>query len=214
MAVSEAVAALTARSDIVAIYPDFELIDDNSNCIRRVAAPDFDRQHLMLDLVCQPGPGALFRRSAWEKAGGWNPELRQNPDLDFWMRLALNGDFLRVPKVLAAFRVHEASQTYRRADATRAQEPVVITSQFFARTDLPEWLRRDEGHARSSAYLASAQLHLHAGRPVSAVKAVLAALGRCPSRVFSVRTARMLANALVGRIAHRIRTAVAAKRTR
>ncbi len=204
-AIAQAVAAFEAHQAIVATYPDFALIDQHSNTVRLVAAPDYSRRDLVLDLVCQPGPGALFRRTAWLRSGSWNPALRQNPDLDFWMRLALQGDFLRIPRALASFRVHEASQTYRRADVARAQEPVRIVAGLLDREDLPQWVSDEAPRARCSAQLACAQLHLHAGRPASATKALLQALREYPARVFSPRTCRMVASALLGRLLFRIR---------
>lgn len=206
-AAAEAVAVFQARPDVVAAYPDFTLIDSGSRPLRQVRAPDYNAVSLLLDLVCQPGPGAFFRRSAWNLAGPWNPLLRQNPDLDFWMRLALQGDFARIPKTLACFRQHEASQTYRRADPARAEEPLVIIKGFLGRDDLPAWLRARGPHALASAHLASAQLHLHAGRIMTALHHIGVALKQCPARVFSVRTVRMLASALGTRMAYRIRGA-------
>src|SRR3982751_4725798 len=110
-AVSEAVAALMARPEIVVTYSDFDLLDEHSRPVRTVATRNFDARDLVLDLVCQPGPGAFFRRGAFLRAGPWDSALRQNPDLDFWLRLSLVGNFLRIPKVLAGFRVHEGSAT-------------------------------------------------------------------------------------------------------
>jgi glycosyltransferase involved in cell wall biosynthesis len=139
-AVSEAVAVLAANPGIAVTYSDFDLIDEHSRPVRRVATRDFDARDLVLDLVCQPGPGAFFRREAFLRAGPWNPELRQNPDLDFWLRLSLVGSFLRIPKVLAGFRVHEGSATYQSTNIPRADEPVLITSRFMATAGLPNWI--------------------------------------------------------------------------
>jgi glycosyltransferase involved in cell wall biosynthesis len=204
-AVAAAVEQLAARPDVVAVYPDFVLIDEDSQIVRRVSAPEFDRRDLILDLVCQPGPGAFFRRQAWEQAGPWNPALRQNPDLDFWMRLALQGEFVRIPKFLASFRVHRASQTWQRADEARADEPVAIVAGLLARPDLPSWVRAEAGHARASAFIASAQLHAYAGRLWRAGGAMMSALREYPARVFSIRTLRIVANALFGRAMFHLR---------
>jgi glycosyltransferase involved in cell wall biosynthesis len=141
-AVSEAVAVLQSRPEIVATYSDFDLIDEHSRAVRTVATRDFDARDLVLDLVCQPGPGAFFRREAFLRAGPWNPELRQNPDLDFWLRLSLVGNFLRIPKVLAGFRVHEGSATYQSTNVSRADEPVLMTHRFVATSGLPRLDRR------------------------------------------------------------------------
>jgi glycosyltransferase involved in cell wall biosynthesis len=205
-AVANAVAVLQANPSTVVAYPDFDLIDAASRRLRRITAPEFDVHDLYFRLVCHPGPGALFRRSAWRAVGPWNPDLRQNPDLDFWMRMALQGDFRRIPTALAAFRVHPESQTFRRADAQRAEEPTVIVEQFLGRSDLPGWLRREEAHIRAAGHLASAQLHLHAGRWRTALGHTFAAWASSPRAVFAWRTLRMMRSAVFSRFIHWMRT--------
>lgn len=205
-AVSNAVAVLQANQSTVVVYPDFDLIDVTSRRLRRINAPEFDVCDLYMGLVCHPGPGALFRRSAWRAAGPWNPDLKQNPDLDFWMRMALQGDFRRIPATLAAFRVHPESQTFRQADPLRAEEPIVIVEQFLGRVDLPSWLRDAEVRVRAAGYLASAQLHLHAGRWHTALGHVFAAWSSSPRAVLVWRTLRMMMSAVFGRFFHRLRT--------
>ena len=205
-AVARAVAVLQANQSTAVAYPDFDLIDATSRRLRRITAPEFDTHDLYWRLVCHPGPGALFRRSALRAAGPWNPNLRQNPDLDFWMRMALHGDFRRIPAALAAFRVHPESQTYRHADPLRAEEPMVIVEQFLGRGDLPGWLRRGEARVRAAGHLASAQLHLHAGRWRTALGHAFAAWSSSRRAVLAWRTLRMMGSAVFGRFSHRLRT--------
>jgi glycosyltransferase involved in cell wall biosynthesis len=205
-AVAEAVANLLAKPDVVATYCDFDLIDDSSRTVRTVATPDFDVKDLVLNLICQPGPGAFFRREAFKQAGPWDRSLRQNPDLDFWLRLSLSGSFVRIPKVLAGFRVHEGSQTYQSANPTRADEPVLIATRFLGNPQLPEWIRKNERRAIATGYLASAQLHLRAGRALKAIQRVFSALLISPKTVFSVRSLHLLISALAGRFLHRLRS--------
>lgn len=207
-AVAHAVAVLQASPSTVVAYPDFDLIDTKSRRLRRITAPEFDTHDLYWRLVCHPGPGALFRRSAWRAAGPWNPDLRQNPDLDFWMRMALQGNFRRIPTALAAFRVHSESQTFRHADTRRAEEPRVIVEQFLERGDLPAWLRRGETRVRAAGHLASAQLHLHAGRWRTALGHALAAWSSSPRAVLAWHTLRMVKSALFGRVFHRLRASI------
>ncbi len=205
-AVASAVAVLQANPSTVVAYPDFDLIDATSRRLRRITAPEFDVHDLYWRLVCHPGPGALFRRSAWRAAGPWNPDLRQNPDLDFWMRMALQGDFRRIPAVLAAFRVHPESQTFRHADPLRAEEPMVIVEKFLGRGDLPGWLRHGEARVSAAGHLASAQLHLHAGRWRTALGHTFVAWSSSRRAVFAWRTLRMMGSAVLSRFFHRLRT--------
>lgn len=205
-AVSEAMAVLACRPEIVATYSDFDLIDEHSRSVRTVATRDFDARDLVLDLVCQPGPGAFFRRTAFLRAGPWNPELRQNPDLDFWLRLSLVGNFLRIPKVLAGFRVHEGSATYQSTNITRADEPVLMTRRFAATPGLPDWIVAASDRLVATGYIASAQLHLRAGRPFMALQRIGSAMRASTSTLLSLRAAHLLLSALTGRFFHRVRS--------
>lgn len=205
-AVSEAVAVLAANPGIAVTYSDFDLIDEHSRPVRRVATRDFDARDLVLDLVCQPGPGAFFRRDAFLRAGPWNPALRQNPDLDFWLRLSLVGSFLRIPKVLAGFRVHEGSATYQSTNIPRADEPVLITNRFIATAGLPNWIIANRNRIIATGCIASAQLHLRAGRPGLALQRIFFALRASFATTFSLRSAHFLLSALTGRFIHRLRS--------
>lgn len=202
-AVSESVAALQAHPEAVATYCDFTLIDPASRVLRRVRAGDYDYREMLVNGVCLPGPGAFFRRAAYERAGPWDASLRQMSDYDFWLRLGLCGPFLRIPKPLAAFRIHAESQTFAAVSAERAREPVVIVSRLFERADLPADLVPLRARAVANAHLVSAQLHLRAGRPAAAWQAIVEAARLEPRSLFAARAARMLLNALLNRIGHR-----------
>lgn len=202
-AVREAVAELAAHPGAVATYCDFNLIDPESRIVRRVETPDFNYRDMLVNVCCPLGPGAFFRRAAYEFAGPWNSSYRQMPDYDFWLRLGLHGHFIRIPRVLAGFRVHEASQTYSRTTAERATEPVRIIDQILRHPDLPPELSFQGRYARANAHLVSAQLHLRAGRILAGGRNVGVALRYAPSVVLSTRVLRLLANALLNRAAHR-----------
>jgi glycosyltransferase involved in cell wall biosynthesis len=60
-AVETMVEFLKAHPEIVGAYPDYHLID--AQVIRRVFAPDYNVRDLVERFICQPGPGALFRRT-------------------------------------------------------------------------------------------------------------------------------------------------------
>lgn len=203
-AVRESMAELAAHPEAVATYCDFNLIDPASRVVRRVETPDFSYRDMLVNVSCPPGPGAFFRRAAYEASGPWNPAYRQMPDYDFWLRLGLNGCFIRIPRVLAGFRVHEASQTYSRTTPERATEPVRIVDQILRHPDLPPELRTQGRHARANAHLVSAQLHLRAGRILSGGRDVAVALRYAPGSVLSQRVLRLLANAMLNRAGHRL----------
>ena len=167
--------ALVDAPDAVLAYPDFGLIDAASDPIGTVTPPDYDEALLIGDLHCLPGPGALFRRDAYQRAGPWDATLRQVPDLDFFLRLALLGPFVRVPQVLADYRRHADAATYRPASAARADEPLRVVARYFQRPDLPERVRRRARAATANALLLSGVMHGTSGRSGVALRRFLRA---------------------------------------
>lgn len=202
--VRAAVDALEASPEIVLAYCDFELIDPNSRRVRAVRAPDFDYREMVVNLACPPGPGAFFRRSAYESAGGWDPSLRQMPDYEYWLRLGLVGAFRRIPRALAAFRVHEGSATFSAPPPDRAYEPVRILERYFGLPGVPAAIQRERAAAVSNALLVSAQLHLRAGRYRAAYECARRAASVFPANLAQPRIVRQLANGLFNRLGHRL----------
>ena len=97
-AASTSVRHLEANADAVLTYCDFDLIDGNSMFIRRVKAAEFNYRDMVVKQACPPGPGAFFRRSAFEAVGPWDDTLRIMLDYDYWLRLGLRGRFVRIPE--------------------------------------------------------------------------------------------------------------------
>jgi hypothetical protein len=58
--------------------------------------------------IGEPG-GVLFRREHYFAVGGWRPDHRFVMDLDLWIRLLQQGEFLGLPEALAAFRIGQDS---------------------------------------------------------------------------------------------------------
>lgn len=203
-AVSRAVAALETNLNAVGVYPNFCLIDPSSAVIRTVNATRFDYQRVITEFECPPGPGAFFRRSAWQTTGGWNPALKQMPDFDFWLRLGLCGDLIHIAEVLAGFRVHPGSLTFSPVAAARADEPILIITAILADPRVPAEIAVSRNVALANAHIVSAQLHLRAGRLREFGQRTQTAYRLNPRGVFSIRFARALANAVANRAGHRI----------
>lgn len=202
--VSAAVELLRASPETVLAYCDFDLIDPHSRVIRTVRAREFDYREMVVNLTCAPGPGAFFRRVAFQRAGGWDPALRQMPDYEYWLRLGLAGAFKRIPRPLAAFRVHEGSATFAAPPPEQAEEPVRILRKYFALAEVPAAIRQHQAQAISNALLVSAQLHLRAGRYRAASGCVRCAAGLYPGNLLRPRVVRQLANGLFNRLGHRL----------
>ncbi len=203
-AVSASVACLEQERDAVACYCDFNLIDPDSAFLRRVRTPDFDYRRMVTEIVCPPGPGAFFRRDAFEKAGGWNRAFRQFGDYEFWLRLALYGRLVRIPQALALFRVHPGSQSFTHSPGRPTDEAVKILESYFANPLVPAELRALRARAFSAAWLQTARLDLRSGQYRRGLAAARRAFSLHPPNVLAWRTLRLAANALVNRLGHRL----------
>ena len=204
-AVTELVKFMQARPDIVAVYPDFGMIDASSRQLRSIRAPDYSQKRLIAGVFCLPGPGALFRRSAWQVAGDWTTRLRQVPDLDFFFRLALVGPFARLPAELAVFRRHGHSATHGGIAKDRAEEPIVMVENFFTRPDLPPHVAAWRRSSQANAMMLCALMHGMAGRHRDAFLCFGRAIVTQPSTFASARApalAAALLRRLITHIAH------------
>jgi glycosyltransferase involved in cell wall biosynthesis len=203
-AVSTSVSYLEDHFEVIMTYCDYTLIDPDSNNIRRVAAPNFDYRDLSINMICQPGPGIFFRRSAFEKIGGWNPNCSQMPDYEYWLRLGLVGKLYRIPEVLASFRIHPNSQSYAKRSVDNSSEPVRIITEYFRRQDVPATIRCLKATALSNAHLISARFHWRSGRSAEAIEMLRRAFRADFKNILSIRSLRIIFNAMFNRFGHRL----------
>jgi hypothetical protein len=106
-AIEDAVAALDAHPDAVAVTRDVALTSPDGRTSVRVRGRPFDLLAYMTDAVSPVVAGAVFRRSSLESAGLATREA--DPicrDFEFWCRLALMGPILRLADVGATSARH------------------------------------------------------------------------------------------------------------
>lgn len=205
-AVAQAVRALDAHPEAVAVYCDFELIDERGARIRTKRAQPYDERALIEDLVCFPGPGAFFRREAFVSTGGWDGALRQVPDFDFWLRISRFGHFVHIPQVLAQYRIHGGSASFRPMPVERAEEIVGVVDKLWRQQG--ERLRAagySEARSRSMAFLLAARNHFAAQRTGMGLASVLLAWRMAPGRMFEATAWRILAGGLLRRPVYLLR---------
>ena len=200
-AISELVRALTENSDAMVAYVDFELIDAAEKPFRHIEAEDYDYERLSVDLICQPGPGAIFRRQVFEKIGGWNESLSQVPDFEYWLRTSLLGRFVRVPKNLAQYRVHEESGAFRPVSPKRSNEIADVIVKYWNKKNNSRALR---SRAISKAYLIAAKSHGQSGRISVAFIFWIKAISLNPKSVLKLDTWRMLISGILRRHIHKV----------
>lgn len=204
--VTTAAMSLETHPDAALVYCDFNLIDTDSRHIRCVRTPEFSYFDMVVKGVCAPGPGAFFRRSAYLAAGPWDTTLRQIPDYEFWLRLGLEGKFLRIPHVLAEFRVHEGSQSFCASDEKCANEPLRVIRSYFDDGRAPSEIEDAKARALSNAYLLSARLHIRSQRYRAGLTHIGISLRLYPFNPLSLRFVGILINAFINRKFHRLRT--------
>jgi glycosyltransferase involved in cell wall biosynthesis len=203
-AVSACVECLRVNADAVLCYPDFQLVDSESRVVRFVVPPEYSYQEMVTKFVTAPSAGAFFRRSAYVKAGEWDPALRLAPDYDYWLRLGLNGRFVHIQENLAAFRAHADSQSFSQTTAEGAEEAVRILEKYFKRADLPREVIGSKDEAFASANILVAQLHLRSSRYKEAFRRISNAVRLSPRILLSIRTLRMMINGLFNKQIHKV----------
>ena len=203
---SNAVSSLINRirnTDYVVAYPDFELIDSNGRHIRNIETEDFNLNRLTIDLVCQPGPGALFHRKIFESLGGWREDLSQVADFEFWLRAAKFGNFLRVPEVLASFRIHGGSGSFRKVRENNSDEIVRVMDLYWSGSNSDV-----KNMSLGCAKIISARSHAQSGRYANALKAWVQATAYSPKKALSYSTLRFIILGLSRRMFFRLRNKI------
>ena len=198
-AVAESVQALRNEPDAIASYCDFELIDAYGRLVRPVTTQDFSARRLVEDLVCFPGPGAFFRRKAFEHCRGWNTSYRQVPDFDFWLRAQRLGHFVRIPISLAGYRIHEASASLGRIASARAEEIIDVVANYWRDNSTASSDARQIRASIAMSNLLAARSHFSAGRVSQGVTRVLAAWRLAPTRISDALAWRILIGGLFRR---------------
>lgn len=125
----EAKKVLSKSGGIVAVYPDWQIIDEAGEVVRSIKVKEFSRNELVGNFNCIIGPGGIFRTSAAREVGGWSSSYRYVPDYDFWLKLSAHGDFQRIPGFHALWREHNASISVSSKGLEMAKERIRVISE-------------------------------------------------------------------------------------
>lgn len=147
----------------VCAFPNSDLIDASSRTIKRAVCKPFSLIDLVVRQECHIGPGALFRKDAFNRVGGWRPDLRLAPDREFWMRLASQGGIKFDSRSLAKYRLHTESISYNETSDEVSREYLRVLDSYYEKNPSPELLtHKDEAYGR--AHLILARNALRSGR--------------------------------------------------
>ena len=98
------------------IYGRAEIIDETGGKVKNYEVKDFDSEDLFYKellktcFICQPA--CFWRRSVYEKLGGFDEKLKYNMDYEYWLRSAKSGEeFIFADDVLAQSRWHNETKT-------------------------------------------------------------------------------------------------------
>ena len=151
-AISTAAAFLGEHPEVLVAYPDWDMIDSNGHIVRHMRVPEYSYLHMLRRHYCMIGPGAFIRRVAFERAGVRDARFVYVADFEFWLRLGLHGEFARIPRTLATFRVHPASASESQHGAAMSEEHIALMRKLYAMPELPHAVRRVRREAFSSAH--------------------------------------------------------------
>ncbi len=130
-AVARLVKRLGDSPDASCIFPDCDVIDADSTVIKKNVCREFDLMKLIIEQECHIGPGALFRREAYNQTGGWNSDYTLAPDREFWARMAKLGDITFLPERLAGYRLHDQSISYKEYSDKVSHEYIRFLDDYF-----------------------------------------------------------------------------------
>lgn len=181
------VAALEADTEIVCAFPNADLIDANGNTIKKRVCRPFSLLDTIVKNECFIGPGAVFRKTAFDLVGGWREDLKLAPDREFWTRLARLGRFQFHEDVLAQYRFHAQSLSSRETSDYVTQEYLKVLDLYYSGNPAPECLSRKK-EAYGNAYLVLSRNSFRSGRLSDGIKYYRAAcLRHAPFSSFSVK---------------------------
>lgn len=102
--------AFADNPDAVMVTGDAVLTDPEGQAVMvdMVAGPS---ARLFRHTMPVPQQSTFFRRSAYQAVGGLNPRFRYCMDFDLFQRLSTLGTIVRIPEILAGFRLHRDSKT-------------------------------------------------------------------------------------------------------
>lgn len=157
-----AVSLLETDSSLVAVYPDWDIIDEKSRVVSSVRVQEFSLAAMVIQHICLPGPGTVIRRAALADTIFRDPTLRFKNDFDLWLRLGARAPMCRLPGIHAAWRRHPAGATSAKRGRMMAEEHIEVIRRAYERPGLPPDILQRKDLAFSVAHYWAGLQGLHA----------------------------------------------------
>jgi glycosyltransferase involved in cell wall biosynthesis len=179
------------------VYTGWVTIDDKLQVMAGRPPPPPEQVANLLNrqnAIPTGGSNVLIHREAFEKAGGFDPQLTNGEDWELWIRLAGQGLPAWVPDPLVAYRIHSGNASLDTAAVWAAVALIERRHRIKVdRGSIERWIAESclrTGHRPQAVkHLARAAIHGHAKEVASDLLATLGRrvdrrLGRAP-RTFS-----------------------------
>jgi glycosyltransferase involved in cell wall biosynthesis len=143
------------NENLVAVYPDWNLIDPTGKILKKILVPDYSDELLIGRFRTLPGPGVIIRKKAALTIGGRRSKWVYVGDYDFWLRLSRIGEIRHRPQVLAQWREHPNSTSVKRKNLAMASERIAVIEEFVEEFKIDDKLKK---MALGNAYYMAARL--------------------------------------------------------
>jgi glycosyltransferase involved in cell wall biosynthesis len=140
--INRACKVLIEDSSIVAVYPDWQIIDENGVTLKTKILPEYSDELLIGHCRCLPGPGTVFRQDKAVQVGGRCSDWKFVGDYDFWLRLSRVGRIVRLPGVLAQWRENPSSTSILQRNYKMAVERIKVVEKFLSENSISKDLSR------------------------------------------------------------------------
>ena len=145
----------SSENEVVAIYPDWQMIGPKGEVLKAIKVPDYSDELLIGRCNTLPGPGAIIRKSAALEIGGRRQKWTFVGDYDFWLRLSRIGELRHRPEILAQWRYHPGSTSVNKRGPNMANERISVIEEFISTYEINPKIAK---MALGSAYFMAARL--------------------------------------------------------
>ena len=163
--VSRVVDRFEAHPEIDVIYGRLQRINEFGKLIPTPELPKdritFGTSKVVGECIVNQ-PGAFWNREIMEMVGLLNEDLHFSLDYEYWIRMALAGArFMRIPEVVAWFRLDQGSKTVSRT-TEMAVEQLSVLDELLKTPGLSEMLAIPSSELSKQADRTRANIQLHA----------------------------------------------------
>lgn len=150
-AIKEIVKTFQKNPKIIGTYSDWIKIDKNGKEIEEMVLPDYSFEYMLKMHNMTPGPATFFRKDVVRKLKKRDDQFNYVSDFDFILRAGLMGDFARIPKFLATFRIHPGAATIKNKGLRMSLEHIRLVNKIFSMPNLPQEIEKIKPQAYAKA---------------------------------------------------------------